>query len=188
MLHVFDHFKTIMTHKKWVAKYCFKCGLYIQGITHDLSKFSPTEFGEGIKYWTGKGSPNNEARKQTGISNAWLHHKGRNKHHYEYWVDYGEKSPQILKGYDMPKKYIAEMICDRVAACRTYYGDSYTTRQPLDYYMKTANDAWFISHNTKLALEKFLTMVAEEGEDKTFAYIKNVYLKDTGEKENDKDR
>ena len=66
-----------------VMKNCFRCGLYWQGLTHDLSKLAPVEFWAGAKYWQGTCSPNNAQRQAEGYSAAWLHHKGRNKHHLE---------------------------------------------------------------------------------------------------------
>jgi len=176
-MHIWKHFKTITRHRWLVRKGCFKIGLYWQGLVHDLSKYSPTEFFEGCRYYQGTRSPNNKAREVTGISNAWLHHKGRNKHHYEYWIDYDKKSPHILAGYDMPKKYIAEMVVDRVSACKVYEGESFTPQSPLNYYMKSRKIMWFVSDNTKRDLEMFMKMYAEKGEDETFAYIKNVYLR-----------
>ena len=88
-MNAWGHFKTITSHKFLVMKYCFKVGLYKQGFLHDLSKYSPTEFMVGAKYYQGTRSPNNAEREATGVSTSWLHHKGRNKHHFEYWVDYG---------------------------------------------------------------------------------------------------
>ena len=87
-MHFIGHFKTITRHKILVAKGCFKLGLYYQGIMHDMSKYSPTEFLVGVKYYQGTASPNNAERMEKGISMSWLHHKGRNRHHYEYWLDY----------------------------------------------------------------------------------------------------
>ena len=62
-----------------------------QGILHDLSKYSPTELKTGAKYWVGTRSPNSIERETIGYSSAWLHHKGRNKHHWEYWVDFSRQ-------------------------------------------------------------------------------------------------
>ena len=67
MMKAWQHFKTITTHKMWVMRYCFKIGLYWQGLTHDLSKYSPTEFLVGMKYYQGDRSPNNAEREDTGI-------------------------------------------------------------------------------------------------------------------------
>ena len=83
----FGHLKTVTKHRRMVRKLCFKCGLYWQGLTHDLSKYSPTEFWNGVKFYTGTKSPHLGEREKYGYSKAWLHHKGRNKHHAEYWQD-----------------------------------------------------------------------------------------------------
>ena len=103
MMKAWQHFKTITTHKIWVMRYCFKIGLYWQGLTHDLSKYSPTEFLVGMKYYQGDRSPNNAEREDTGMSKSWMHHKGRNKHHFEYWIDYGINCDTIIKGVPMPR-------------------------------------------------------------------------------------
>ena len=84
----FGHLKTVLKHKTIVCGFCFKCGLYRQGLTHDLSKLSPAEFIPGVRYFSGKRSPNEQERTEKGYSAAWLHHKGRNRHHWEYWTDY----------------------------------------------------------------------------------------------------
>ena len=86
-MKLINHLKTINKHKCYVTMLCFKCGLYKQGILHDLSKYSPTELKTGAKYWVGTRSPNSIERETIGYSSAWLHHKGRNKHHWEYWVE-----------------------------------------------------------------------------------------------------
>ena len=65
------HFITITHHRHLVRKGCFKVGLYWQGLTHDLSKFSPTEFLMGIQYYQGDRSPNNaekEAKERKEIA------------------------------------------------------------------------------------------------------------------------
>ena len=124
-MNIWKHFKTITHHKVLVAKGCFKVGLYKQGLLHDMSKYSPTEFWVGAKYYQGTRSPNNAEREDIGYSSAWLHHKGRNKHHYEYWVDYDFNGPHFLSGLDMPRKYIAEMVIDRICACEVYQKEKY---------------------------------------------------------------
>ena len=87
-MNIKGHFETITRHKLLVMKYCFECGLYEQGLAHDLSKYSPTEFIPGCIYYQGDHSPNEAERAAKGYTSAWLHHKGRNKHHLEYWIDY----------------------------------------------------------------------------------------------------
>jgi hypothetical protein len=136
-MHPWLHFKTITRHKLLVMHYCFRAGMYKQGLLHDLSKYAPVEFLVGCKYYQGDRSPNNAEREDTGISKSWLHHKGRNKHHFEYWVDYAPGDEHIINGVPMPRKYIAEMVMDRISASRNYLGDKYDQHQPLDYYLKS---------------------------------------------------
>ena len=103
-MHPWLHFKTITKHKLMVMHYCFRIGLYKQGLLHDLSKYTPSEFLVGCKYYQGNRSPNNAEREDTGVSTAWLHHKGRNKHHYEHWVDYSINDPEhVIMGAKMPE-------------------------------------------------------------------------------------
>jgi hypothetical protein len=105
-------------------------GLYWQGLTHDLSKYSPVEFLVGARYFQGNQSPNNMERKVRGYSSAWLHHKGRNKHHLEYWIDYAQGETSNMAGMEMPVRYVVEMFCDRVAASRIYRKEQYQDSDP----------------------------------------------------------
>ena len=175
-MKVWKHFKTITHHRILVCKGCFKIGLYWQGLMHDMSKYSPTEFKVGLKYYQGTRSPNNAEREAKGYSSAWLHHKGRNKHHYEYWIDYSSRVPGGMLPVPMPRKYIAEMIMDRIAACKVYNGDNYTNTSALDYY-KLGLDPAPMHDETRKWLEFFLNMLSEKGEKETYDYIKNVFLK-----------
>ena len=159
-MNYWGHFKTITAHKILVMKYCFRIGLYKQGLLHDLSKYTPTEFLVGARYYQGTRSPNNAEREATGISTAWIHHKGRNKHHFEYWVDYGIGAERVIEGMPMPKKYIAEMIMDRISASYNYHPDTYTDRSPLAYYNNSKEELWFIHEDTKDQLEYLLKMLA----------------------------
>lgn len=158
------HVRTVRKHRKMVRKLCFKCGLYWQGLTHDLSKYSPIEFWNGVKFYTGTKSPHVGEREMYGYSKAWIHHHNKNKHHTEYWQDidkYG-KSYAI----DMPHKYFLEMICDRVAASKIYLKDKYTDQAPLDYYLTHKDENQFSEH-TRLNLELYLRAIASQGFAKT---------------------
>lgn len=158
-------------------RYCFRIGLYKQGLLHDLSKYEPVEFLVGCKYYQGDRSPNNAEREATGISRSWLHHKGRNKHHFEYWVDYVPGDEHIINGVPMPRKYVAEMVMDRISASRNYLGDKYDHTQPLSYFLKSKERLWFIHPETKRDLEALLRILNDYGEEVLLSYIKNVYLK-----------
>lgn len=175
-MKAWQHFKTINHHKFLVMKGCFRVGLYKQGFLHDLSKYSPTEFLVGCKYYQGTASPNNREREVKGYSGAWLHHKGRNKHHMEYWIDYGVGTDKAMVGMKMPLKYVVEMFIDRVCASKNYQKEKYTDESAWEYYEK-GKGHYMIHPDTQKLLEKLLRMLAEEGEDKTFFYIKNVLLK-----------
>ena len=180
------HFKTITYHKWLVAKGCFAVGLFKQGLLHDMSKYSPAEFWVGARYYQGNRSPNSAEREEFGFSRAWLHHKGRNKHHYEYWIDYSLKGgPGGMAPAPMPRRYIAEMVMDRIAACKVYQGDSYTDAAPLAYFM-SGRDPAPMHEFTRESLGMLLTMLAEKGEKETFRYIKNSFLKSRFAKDENK--
>lgn len=175
-MKAWKHLKTINHHKMLVMKGCFRVGLYKQGLLHDLSKYSPTEFLVGCKYFQGNLSPNNMERYEKGYSQAWLHHKGRNKHHLEYWIDYGVGEEKGITGMKMPLKYVVEMFIDRVSASKNYQKEKYTDRSALEYY-EHGKDYHIIHEDSRELLEKLLHMLADEGEDVVFDYIKNVLLK-----------
>lgn len=176
MSNLWGHFRTITTHKLRVMKYCFKVGLYKQGLLHDLSKYAPVEFIPGIRYYQGTRSPNEMERLEKGYSAAWLHHKGRNKHHLEYWIDYAPELNFKMGGMEMPVNYVVEMFCDRVAACQIYQKEKYTDASPWDYYAKSL-DHYIIHPKTQALLEKLLLMLRDEGEGPAFAYIRREVLK-----------
>lgn len=168
-MHVKEHLHTVNRHRRLVRHYCFRLGLYWQGLTHDLSKYSPTEFWRSCKYYQGYRSPNDQERIETGQSLSWLHHKGRNRHHFEYWLDY-QIQPDgriAVGGGKMPKKYVAEMFCDRIAACRVYQGENYTDASPYDYYERARQRKIgnLIHPDTSALLGRWLLLFKEQGEE-----------------------
>ena len=167
------HLKTICRHRALVRQYCFRLGLYRQGLLHDLSKFSPVEFWRGVRYFQGYRSPNDQERKETGVSLAWLHHKGKNKHHFEYWIDYclRDDGSIYMGGCKMPVRYVAEMFCDRIAASRVYNGDAYKDSDSYDYYLRS-RDHILIHPETGALIERWLLLLKEEGEDAAFSKIR----------------
>lgn len=166
------HFITITKHRHAVIRNSKKAGILWQGLSHDLSKYSPAEFCAGAKYYSGDKSPNEEERKIYGYSSAWLHHKGRNMHHLEYWQDYDIET-HLMTPVKMPKKYIAEMFCDRVAASKIYQGDKYTDNHPLEYFLRS-KATLPIHPETSAVLEGLLRTLAERGEDAAFAEVRNM--------------
>ena len=165
----FAHLNTVSRHRRMVRKLCFKCGLYWQGLTHDLSKYSPVEFWNGVKFYTGTKSPHIGEREAYGYSKAWLHHKGHNKHHAEYWQDI--RSNGHTEPIPMPRKYFAEMLCDRVAASIIYLGDNFTKRSALEYYSAHYHENQFHT-DTREKLEYWLMSIDAVGVDEAFNKLK----------------
>lgn len=169
-----QHFKTITHHRILVLKGCFRVGLYWQGLTHDLSKYSPTEFWVGARYYQGNRSPNSAERNERGYSTAWIHHKGRNRHHYEYWTDLNLQTGRY-ESVPMPRKYLVEMVMDRRAACMTYEGDNYTPASAWNYFAKS-RERRLMHPQLERELNFLLSMLRDDGEEKTFRYLKETVL------------
>ena len=174
-MHPFRHFATITRHRHRVIVHCFRVGIGWQGLFHDLSKYSPAEFWAGARYYQGTRSPNEEERAVHGYSTAWMHHKGRNRHHYEYWTDYSLET-KLLEPVKMPVNYVVEMFCDRVAACQIYQREKYTQASAWEYYDKSKKN-YMIHPETAALLEKLLLMLRDEGEEVTIGYIRRELLK-----------
>lgn len=170
-MHPIKHFNVITKHRHKVIYHCIKAGIFMQGIRHDLSKYTPSEFIPGAKYFTGTKSPNETERRDNGYSKAWMHHQGRNKHHFEYWRDYNYITRTITP-VKMPYKYVAEMFCDRVAASKIYQGSNYSEKHPLEYFMRSKKTRP-IHPDTSDELELLLRMLETKGEKQTFAFLKN---------------
>lgn len=168
------HFNLVTRHRWVVFKLCCKAGIPWRGLVHDLSKFSPTEFWESVKYYNGSMSPILFAKRKQGYSKAWLHHKGRNKHHPEYWVDWALPQKAII----MPYKYAVEMVCDKMAAGIVYNGKDWKQDTQIKYYMKERETSIVHPQIDKFLLEIF-TQVSEQGIDKTLTKknIREVYDK-----------
>ena len=133
MQKFFGHLKTVTKHKYWVWYYMNKCGLKWgwRGLWHDMSKFSPIEFWESVKYYSGTRSPIDACKEENGISMAWMHHKGRNPHHYEYFQDNFDNGGEAI---EMPWRYKVEMICDYLGAARAYMGKNFSYAAELEWW------------------------------------------------------
>lgn len=166
------HLSTVNRHRHMVMRHCVRAGIPLQGLLHDLSKYSPTEFLRGVWYFQGTRSPNEGEREEYGFSYAWMHHKGINRHHFEYWTDY-DPVTRRMSPVKMPLKYVKEMFCDRVAASKIYGGENYTDSDPLNYFLR-AKGRRMIHPDTSLLLERLLRMLAAKGEDRTFDYLRRL--------------
>ena len=171
-MHPLRHLHTINKHRRAVIRHCAKAGIFSQGLRHDLSKYSPTEFIPGARYYQGTRSPNERERELFGYSAAWMHHKGRNRHHFEYWVDLNTAT-RTYEPVKMPLRYVKEMFCDRVAASKIYQGKNYVDSHPLEYFLR-GNARAKMHPDTADLLEEWLRMLAEHGERATFRHIKAI--------------
>lgn len=165
------HLHTIRTHRRRVRKFCFKLWLYWQWLVHDLSKYSPTEFFVWVKYFQWYRSPNVSERKDKWYSSARLHHKWRNKHHYEYRNDLVGGRYQPIK---MPIRYVKEMFCDMLAAWKTYKWAEFKSYYPFEYFQHNA-DKFMIHPDTVKLLESRLIILKDKWEDEVFTYINTNY-------------
>ena len=166
------HLKTICKHKYWVFHYCYKAGIPWRGIVHDLSKFSPIEFFESIKYYQGTSSPIDACKKKNGWSAAWLHHKGRNRHHYEYWQDNFDNGGVPLQ---MPYKDALELICDYLGAGKAYQGKNFTLESELEWWKNKKSKNIAMHPQTIEFIDSMMRYFVAYGEYATFKYSKRIY-------------
>lgn len=167
-----SHLRTVQHHRFLVLRHCWRVGLYWQGLTHDLSKFSPVEFSAGAKYYQGNRSPNEIERREKGYSAAWLHHKGRNKHHLEYWMRLRRRRLRYVRHEN------AHPICNRdVLRPRSRQQDlsrcCLPRQHPYDYYAHSV-DHYIIHPDTAAALESLLRILRDEGEERAFAAARKL--------------
>ncbi len=163
MKNLINHLKVIHRHRKHIIKACFKMGIPIQGLLHDLSKYSLTEL-KIYKFYTGALSPHDIARNELGYSPSWYHHRNRNKHHSEYWVDSFEK----MNAVKMPYKYVIEMFCDFMAAGKAYNKDNWTVKTPWDYWENKCRGVRILNPETERLFEKLLWNLHESENEEHF--------------------
>ena len=171
MNKLFGHLSTITKHRHLVMSLCFKCSMYKQGLLHDLSKYSPSEFIPSVKYFQGNRSPITYEKEIKGYSECWLHHKGRNKHHWEYWIDRKEYN---YINYEMPFNYLLESVLDKIAASKVYKKKDYTEDYPYNFFTDSY-EIKVMNPNNARRIQYLLEYLKDNGEDKTLSYIKELY-------------
>lgn len=169
-----NHFKTVSKHKYEVFKQCWACGIGWQGLIHDMSKFGIIEFASSARYFQGNWSPIEAEKEAIGYSKAWLHHKGHNKHHWEYWTDFADNGTIIAN--KIPTKYVIEMVCDWVGAGKVYSKEKWTTDSPLNYYIKVRPGRYF-HPDTEVFIMIMLNTIKNGGLEAFHKYAKHM-LKD----------
>ena len=140
-----QYLKYLLEHKKNVFIECVKSGHFIHAITHDLSKFLPSEFVSYAKFFYSKNRTKTYKTSDEIDENflkGWCFHQKRNKHHWNYWVCLTRKDE--IEPVPMPRKYIKQMILDWKAMGRKF-GDT-----PKGYYEKNKKD--FIMHKDTIRI------------------------------------
>lgn len=169
MNRFFGHLKTVLIHRHLVFVYCCKVGIPLQGLAHDLSKFSPAEFGPSVRYFQGNSSPVGAERREHGYSAAWLHHKAVNKHHWEYWVEFRDDGTEYY--VKMPMNYLKEMLCDWLSAGKTYNRGTWQQDYPMKYF-RTHESYYKLHPETKEFALKVLEMIQTEGEEAALSWLR----------------
>lgn len=172
--NTFAHFGKICKHKWWVFYYCCKAGIPWRGIKHDMSKFSPTEFWESVRYYQGTRSPIDACKEEKGVSKAWLHHKGRNRHHYEYYQDNFDKGGTPLK---MPYKDTIEMFCDYLGAGRAYMGKNFSYASELNWWKNKISKPLAMHKVQKEFCTTMFTNLAYDETKLKRKYVTEMYIR-----------
>ena len=175
VVKTWKHFCLVNKHRWTVFKLCCKVGLPWRGFVHDISKYSPTEFWESVKYFNGQKSPISQCRANRGYSLAWIHHKGRNKHHFEYWEDVSQRGRIPVQ---IPYEYAVESICDKVAAGMVYRGKDWTPKEVYEYWERKEKNSPIQKNSKSVAfVDTVLRKIADEGIDAGLnkKYLKEIY-------------
>lgn len=167
-----NHFMTVCRHKAVVYHECKECGIRWRGLVHDLSKFSPTEFVSSARYFQGDKSPIEVQKAKDGYSVAWLHHKGHNKHHWEWWTDFDDDGKIIAN--KIPSDYVIEMVCDWIGAGKVYNKGKWSQSDPIDYYYKVRRGRYFHPETEGLII-RLLEIIRDEGLDEFHKVCRDRY-------------
>ena len=165
----------VTKHRWYVFKLAVRAGIPWRGLVHDLSKYSPVEFFESLKYFNGSRSPILVCREKNGYSKAWVHHKSHNKHHFEYWEDISKTE---RKGVFMPYRYLVEAVCDKLAAGMVYNGKNWNKNEPYQYWTTIEMKAPVEKHPANIEfMNTALKSIADNGVKETLnrKYLKNLY-------------
>lgn len=177
MKNLIKHLKIIHNHRKYVRKSCFKAGLYWQGLTHDLSKYSITEMLI-CKYYSGKRSPHQNAREALGYSPSWIHHYHTNKHHFQYWWDEDEEGKIIPM--KMPYHYVIESVMDMLGASKAYNKENWKPELLMQYWYDKCLGKRIMHQDSTILVQALIHKLVELGEQDFYKWYKEnkVILKE----------
>ena len=143
MSKFFKYLRYVIKHKLFVFEACIEEGLFLQGITHDLSKFLPDEFIPYMNHFYGK-EKSDKIKEAFNI--AWLKHQRRNKHHWQWWILVQDE--EKTKKIEMKHKYCIEMICDWKGA-----GKAITGKDDIIPWYNRNKDKIIIHEKTRTCVE-----------------------------------
>lgn len=163
MKRYIEYAKYLFKHKWYVFVECFREGLILQGLLHDISKFYPSEFIPYARHFYEKDGTKKQKRDKTGyykhtntgdpdFDYAWFLHVRRNPHHWQHWV-----IPEVNTNVAMliPHKYVREMICDWVGAGKAQGMECSKS----DRYFETRN--WYRANKDKMILNPIIRYYVE---------------------------
>lgn len=171
--NLFKHLHKINKHKWYVFLNCCKAGIPLRGVLHDLSKYSPIELFESVKYYQGDRSPIEACKEDKGYSNAWLKHKGRNPHHYEYWQDNFDMGGTPLQ---MPYKDALELVCDYIGAGMAYQGkDKFSYSAEFDWWLNKKSKGISMHPHTILFIDFMLLDMKKSNNNNALSNARYYY-------------
>ena len=103
---------------------CWRLGIPLQGLTHDLSKFLPSEWFPYVESFYGGHGKDRPQWVKDAFDVAWMAHIHKNPHHWQHHIlVYDNDGTTILK---MPNRYMREMLADWRGAGRAITGEDNT--------------------------------------------------------------
>lgn len=169
-MKIFKHLWVVIKHKHNVLKYATKLGIFWTGLVHDLSKFTPTEFLRSAKYFDGRKSPTIVERKDNAnFSYICVAHTGRNKHHWQYWVDYTRDDIVVNP---IPFRHALEYVADILSASKVYNPKDFTLMVAHDYFKEHSKT--YLMHP---ATKEFILWCIKESYDFGFKAVKKKITK-----------
>ena len=155
-----EYLKYLLKHKWYVAIECFKRGLYLHGITHDLSKFRSSEWFPYVEYFYGDFGINNKCpakwitqkcfEVQRAFDIAWLKHQHRNRHHWQHWLLLGDEGE--IKPIHIPFNILMQMACDWIGASKATRGKS---ASPAEWYGKVKKET-ILTFENRVIFERLI--------------------------------
>ena len=130
------YFSYVLRHKWHVFWEAIKLGIPWLGLIHDWDKFLPSIWLPYVRhYFNSDGSVKEPFQKGDFFDYAWLAHRRRAQHHWQWWVLFRDDG--TIRTLPMPKKYRREMLADWLGTALAHGRDVL---------------AWYAENKNKLSL------------------------------------